>query len=354
MNDILTITLGEREFHLDRSKAEEAYSAKKIINGRNSMFFNILPLKYQWAYALYKEMKNEHWEPAEFSVTPDLTAWESELSRSPDLTRMFQFFLGALAYSKELFHSSVIYVVRDLVTAPELKLVFGHFVHEENTRDDVLVFLHGSFEINPMDCHALVAGHPLIQAIGTFVSQTLRPIDRNTDTTQTANKQAVARNIFLINQCLEGVQFSSLWACIFSQAAQNKLPGTGKVLGKFRTDVGFRINLFDQLLMGMVAENPDLWTAEFKDTLVSDMRQTVEHEKKLIESLPTEAAGLDPEALATYVEYLADERLAACELPRQYHKTNPMPWLDEFNGQCSNQANANTSSTLDQFDDDDL
>ena len=53
MADTISIKLGERTFNLDREKAEEAYAAKKVINGRNSMFFNILPLKYTWAYALY-------------------------------------------------------------------------------------------------------------------------------------------------------------------------------------------------------------------------------------------------------------------------------------------------------------
>ena len=50
MADTISIKLGERTFILDREKAEDAYSAKKVINGRNSMFFNILPL-YSFATA---------------------------------------------------------------------------------------------------------------------------------------------------------------------------------------------------------------------------------------------------------------------------------------------------------------
>ena len=50
-----TITLGDRQFILDRDKAEAAFAAKRVINGRQTMFFNILPLKYTWAYDLYKK-----------------------------------------------------------------------------------------------------------------------------------------------------------------------------------------------------------------------------------------------------------------------------------------------------------
>ena len=55
--------IGNREFVLDQAKAEEAYAAKRIINGRQTMTFNLLPLKYQWAYEIYRKKKANHKEP---------------------------------------------------------------------------------------------------------------------------------------------------------------------------------------------------------------------------------------------------------------------------------------------------
>ena len=54
---IVTHSIGNKEFILDQEKAEAAFSAKKIINGRDTMTFNLLPLKYKWAYEIYKNMK---------------------------------------------------------------------------------------------------------------------------------------------------------------------------------------------------------------------------------------------------------------------------------------------------------
>ena len=42
-----TFKIGNREFILDQDKAEAAFTAKRVINGRKSMTFNLLPLKYQ-------------------------------------------------------------------------------------------------------------------------------------------------------------------------------------------------------------------------------------------------------------------------------------------------------------------
>ena len=78
MSSTTTVTLGDRTFTLDKTKAEEAFAAKKVINGRDTMFFNILPLKYQWAYDLYKTMKNNHWEPEDITMQKDVEQWRSD------------------------------------------------------------------------------------------------------------------------------------------------------------------------------------------------------------------------------------------------------------------------------------
>ena len=69
--------IGDKTFVLDQTKAEEAFNSKKIINGKDTMFFNILPLKYQWAYDLYKTMKNNHWEPEDIPMQKDVELWRS-------------------------------------------------------------------------------------------------------------------------------------------------------------------------------------------------------------------------------------------------------------------------------------
>ena len=61
-----TYEIGGKKFVLDENKAVQAYQEKKVINGRESMTFNLLPLKYQWAYDLYRKMKSNHWEPRIF------------------------------------------------------------------------------------------------------------------------------------------------------------------------------------------------------------------------------------------------------------------------------------------------
>ena len=128
------------------------------------------------------------------------------------------------------------------------------------------------------------------------------------------------------------------------------------MFNKLIGDITFRLSLFDQLLQEMVSENPDIWTDNFKDELTHYMVGAVNLEKELISALPVADAGLEPDALETYIEFLADERLAACKLPRQFHHAaSPFPWLDDQIHLVTKQAAAVSSSTLNtSFDDDDL
>ena len=73
-----TFQVGAKTFVLDQAKAEAAFAAKKVINGRETMTFNLLPLKYQWAYDLYRKMKANHWEPEDIPMGKDIEQWRDE------------------------------------------------------------------------------------------------------------------------------------------------------------------------------------------------------------------------------------------------------------------------------------
>src|SRR5882757_5604229 len=87
MAQTTTIQLGDRTFVLDREKAEAAYAAKRVINGRETMFFNILPVKYAWAYDLYKTMKANHWEPEDIQMQRDIEQWRDATGRISETDR---------------------------------------------------------------------------------------------------------------------------------------------------------------------------------------------------------------------------------------------------------------------------
>jgi ribonucleoside-diphosphate reductase beta chain len=346
-----TVTLGDRTFEIDEAKAQEAYAAKKVINGRDTMFFNILPLKYQWAYELYREMKNNHWEPEDVALRGDAAQWGA---LSEDLQQAVELLMGYQATSGEITGAEEIYAIRDIVTAPELKLVFGRYVHEQNTQQDVLVHIFSSLGLDPAACANKFAD--VASQMKALTDKHLVALDRSVDMTALENKRAFAKNTFFFSQCMEGLQLYSLYSVVLEMGRTGKLVGVAEILTKLLRDAGFRCELFRKLFAELCQENPDIRTPEFDAELVAVMDEAVALEKSFIAALPGAASvGLDADTLSNYIDHVAAHRLAACGLGAA-SAGSPMPWLDEifFPSEVhAVHASATTQSTSD-FDDDEL
>lgn len=358
-----TYKIGNKTFVLDQTKAEAAFAAKRIINGRDTMTFNLLPLKYQWAYDLYRTMKANHWEPEDVPMNKDIEQW-----RDPDLLSdverwIIMMGIGYFSAAEGIVGDNVIHVVREYVTAPELKLVLGRHAHEENIHADSLLYMISSLGINPHECEAIFEDIPTIVKKNEFVTGVSRGLRRDLDMTETENKQLLAKNMFIFGQCMEGTQFYGLFGMILSLYRQNKFPGIGQMFRYTLRDESNHIELFRNLLMDLVEENPDVWTESFRQELRDLMRQAVELEKEFIrDCLPVNAVGLSADEFLQYIDYIADRRLEAVGLaPLNPGIKNPLPWLAEmmdiqkeqnfFEGRVTEYQK---SSSLNNVDDDEL
>ena len=141
--------VGGKSFVLDRKKAEEVFAAKRVINGIETMTFNLLPLKYQWAYELYRNMKANHWEPEDIPMNKDIEQWRSTDLLSDSDRWIIRMGIGYFSAAEGIVGDNIIHVIREMVTAPELKLVLGRHAHEENIHADSLLYMISSLGIDP-------------------------------------------------------------------------------------------------------------------------------------------------------------------------------------------------------------
>ncbi len=358
-----SFSVGTKTFVLDQDKAEAAFAAKKVINGRQVPYFNILPLKFKWAYDLYKTMKANHWEPEDVPMGKDIEQWR-DTKHVSDIERwIIRMGIGYFSAAEGIVGDNIQHVVRELVTAPELKLVLGRHAHEENIHADSLLYMISSLQINPHECEAMFEDIPTIKAKNHFVTSNSQALRRDIDLTVTANKQALAKNIFLFGQVMEGTQFYGLFGMVLSLYRQNKFPGIGTMFRYTLRDESNHIEVFRNLLMDLIDENPDIWTEDFKADLRDTMKEGIDLEKQFIrDCLPVAGVGLNSTDFETYIDYIADRRLVSCGLPPlQTSSTNPFPWLAEmidikketnfFEGRVTEYQKA---SSLSNVSDDDL
>lgn len=327
-----TYSIGARTFVLDRARAEAELAAKRVVGGRRTMNFNLLPLRYGWAYDLYRAMKANHWEPEDVPMARDVEQWRDPTALSEVDRWIVRMGIGYFSAAEGIVGDNVIHVVRELVTASELKLVLGRHAHEENIHADSLLYMIASLRIDPHECEAMFTDVPTIAAKNEFVTRVSRDLRRDLDMTALDSKRLLARNIFVFGQCMEGTQFYGLFGMILALYRQGKLPGVGTMFRYTLRDESNHIELFRRLLAELVAENPELWTESFREELRDLMREAVALERAFIaDCLPLDAVGLSSDDFAQYIDYIADRRLLGAGLePLHPGVENPLPWLAEL------------------------
>jgi ribonucleoside-diphosphate reductase beta chain len=327
-----TYTLGDKTFYLDPEKASAALDAKRVINGRQTMTFNLLPLRYQWAYTLYRKMKANHWEPEDIPMQRDIEQWRSDTALTEIDRWIIRMGIGYFSAAEGIVGDNVMHVVRELVTASELKLVLGRHAHEENIHADSLLYMISSLGINPHECEAMFDGIETIVKKNEFVTRTSQALRRDLDMTKLENKQLLAKNIFVFGQCMEGTQFYGLFGMVLSLYRQGKFPGIGMMFRYTLRDESNHIELFKNLFLDLVEENPEIWTPAFRGELLNLMREAVSLEKAFIrDCLPIAGLGLSSEEFEAYIDYVADRRLEGVGLDTLNPGVgNPLPWLAEL------------------------
>ena len=358
-----TYQLGSKTFLLDQTKAEAAFAAKRVVGGRPTQTFNLLPLRYAWAYNLYRTMKANHWEPEDIPMQRDIEQWRSETALSEIDRWIVRMGIGYFSAAEGIVGDNVMHVVRELVTAAELKLVLGRHAHEENIHADSLLYMISSLGINPHECEAMFEDIETIRRKNDFVTRVSNTLRRDLDMTTRENRQLLARNIFVFGQCMEGTQFYGLFGMILSLYRQGKLTGIGTMFRYTLRDESNHIELFRNLLRDMVDENPDIWTPAFQTELRELMQEAVALEKAFIQDcLPVAGLGLSSTEFEQYIDYVADRRLESVGLcPLNPGTANPLPWLAElmdvkkeqnfFEGRVTEYQK---SSSLSDVDDDDF
>ena len=79
-------------------------------------------------------------------------------------------------------------------------------------------------------------------------------------------------------------------------------------------------------------ENPDLWTNQFKEEIVSIFHEAVSLEYRYAEdTMPRGVLGLNSSMFKTYLRFIANRRAQQIGLPKLFDsEENPFPWMAEM------------------------
>lgn len=309
-----------------RFKATE----KRLINCAQVDVNQLMPIKYNWAWEHYLNGCANHWMPTEVPMNRDVEIWRGN-KLTDDERMVIMRNLGFFSTAESLVGNNLVLAIFKHVTNAECRQYLLRQAFEEAVHTHTFLYVVESLGLDEGEIFNMYREIPTIAKKDAFemelTAEVLDP-DFNTDTFE--GRQAFLKNLIGYYVIMEGVFFYSGFVMLLSFHRRNMMSGIGEQVQYILRDETIHLNFGIDLINGIKAENPELWTPEFQQAMIERIRTAVELEVEYAEScLPRGVLGLNAELFRDYVQHVADRRLERIGLPVQYGSSNPFPWMSE-------------------------
>lgn len=303
---------------------------KRLINCNAVDVNQLMPLKYKWAWEHYLNGCANHWMPTEVPMTKDIELWKSN-KLSADERQVIMRNLGFFATAESLVGNNIVLAIFRHVTNPEARQYLLRQSFEEAIHTHTFLYIVDSLNLNEGEIFNMYNEVNTIHNKDKFEMKLTEDIlkkDFTTSTTEGARK--FLENLIGYYIIMEGIFFYSGFVMILSFLRQNKMVGIGEQFQYILRDETVHLNFGIDLINGIKAENPELWTPEFQKHIYSIVKEAVELEIQYAQDcLPRGILGLTAPMFREYVQYIADRRLERIGLKAIYLSKNPFPWMSE-------------------------
>jgi ribonucleoside-diphosphate reductase beta chain len=307
---------------------------KTIINASGTDPNKILPMKYNWARQYYKTGVANNWVPEEVSMQLDVETWKAagDKGLTEDERRMVLYNLGFFSTAESLTANNIVLAIYKHVTNPECRQYLLRQGYEEAIHTDTFIYSCDTLGLNPDEIYNMYNTIPSIKEKDDFVIEMTKSVlDDTFNTKGTENIQRFVHDLVGYYVIMEGIFFYAGFAMMLSMLRRRKMVGVGEQFQFILRDETIHLAFGSELINTIVAENPEVWTAEFKKDLVEKVKKGVDLEKKYAnDALPRGIVGLTPKSIEEYLEHIADRRLERIGLPTVYETKNPFPWMSEI------------------------
>ena len=305
---------------------------KQILNNSEVDPNKILPIKYQWARAHYITGVANNWVPSEVPMQQDVELWKKPHGLTDDERRLIMRNLGFFSTAESLTANNIVLSIYRHITNPECRQYLLRQAYEEAIHTDTFIYCCDTLGLDPEEVYNAYNTVPSIKAKDDFVIELTRSIfDPDFNTNSSENIQRFVNDLIGYYVIMEGIFFYAGFAMMLSFLRQNRMIGIGEQFQFILRDESVHLAFCSDLINAIVAENPKIWTEEFKKSIIENIKKGVDLEHAYAQDcLPRGILGLNAEVIREYLEYIADKRLERINLPKTYHTKNPFPWMSEI------------------------
>lgn len=304
---------------------------RRIINGADADVIQLYPMRHTFAWDAYNTGNANHWLPTEITMQNDIEQWKANDVLTPDERSAFKTVLGFFTTADSIAANNIVIAMYKHVTSPECRMYLLRQAYEEAIHTHAYQYIVESLGLDEGEIFNMYREVDAIYDKASFILSFNEGIfDENFKTGTFESDQKFLENVCIFSLILEGIFFYSAFAVVLGFHRQNKMVGSAEQIQYIMRDESQHLNFGINVINTIKEEQPELWTPEFQERIIQNIREAVELEVEFATSVfPKGIFGMNAEGFRQYIQYIADRRLSRVGLPTQYNVANPFPWMSE-------------------------
>jgi ribonucleoside-diphosphate reductase beta chain len=294
------------------------------------MDLTLRPMRYPHFYDLYKAAIRNTWTVQEVDFSTDLVDLARRLL--PSEKHLVQRLVAFFATGDSIVANNLVLNLYKHVNAPEARMYLSRQLYEEALHVEFYLTLLDSYIPDMKErerAFAAIQNIPSIKAKADFCFRWIDSIHELERIQTPADRKRFLLNLIAFACAVEGLFFFAAFAYVYFMRSKGLLNGLASGTNWVFRDESMHMQFALEVVATVRREEPEL----FDDALVADVHRMLEDavacETLFAQDLLGQGVpGLSVSDMRTYLEFVADQRLANLGLSPRYGAKNPFGFMD--------------------------
>jgi ribonucleoside-diphosphate reductase beta chain len=294
------------------------------------MDLTLRPMRYPHFYDMYKAAIRNTWTVQEVDFSTDLVDLARRLL--PSEKHLVQRLVAFFATGDSIVANNLVLNLYKHVNAPEARMYLSRQLYEEALHVEFYLTLLDSYIPDMKErerAFAAIQNIPSIKAKADFCFRWIDSIHELERIQTPADRKRFLLNLIAFACAVEGLFFFAAFAYVYFMRSKGLLNGLASGTNWVFRDESMHMQFALEVVATVRREEPEL----FDDSLVADVHRMLEDavacETLFAQDLLGQGVpGLSVSDMRTYLEFVADQRLANLGLSPRYGAKNPFGFMD--------------------------
>lgn len=294
------------------------------------MCLTLRPMAYPAFFEMYRSGIKNTWTVEEVDFSTDVNDLETKMTEAERhlVKRLIAFF----ATGDSIVANNLVLNLYTHVNAPEARMYLSRQLFEEALHVQFYLTLLDTYVPDPEErfrAFAAVENIPSVRKKADFCFRWIESLHQIRALDSRERRREFLKNLICFAACVEGLFFFAAFAYVYFLRSRGLLHGlAGGTSWVFRDESAHMAFAFEVIRV-VRAEEPSLFDSELEADVRQMLAEAVDCELSFAEDLlGTGIAGLSLGDVRQYLEYVADQRLSALGLEKQYGARNPFSFMD--------------------------